>query len=738
MRNRRTRISIVMAQLALCMASFSGAMAAPEGGNPTILGAGFTGRPFVLHDDVVMETGGLYEALRDYADAAAPLWLGWHGHDYSGYWRELVVDGALVVALRDDGQPGTPAGCDIVDVSDAAAAMVVGRIDTASPVSAWLRGGVLVLDLGPVLSVWDLADPSAPVARGFLAVGAHDGRRWLTSLGSTLYAVDHGGFVRAYDMTAPLAPQDLGTIDLAMDRIDALAAVGGLLQVAGAQAPDAAPVLTTWDVSDPAAPQMLAEMPLSSGAGVRVDLLAARGGLLAASLDEGAVQACDLTDPAHPRPGRRLPLAADHLAVSAGHVFANAGDDLWIHARAGNDIAAAEPVRRRVLPRLGAVFGDGVLQWAQVHDQPGLLLPVDAANPANPLPGDAFDTGRPGQFALSGTLGAMVGGELEVRMLDLADPQRPDTTGSLFLPGLLRLEVALGPTRLALEYVRVESGSIELAIVDVSDPAAPVLGGTFATIDASAPRDMDGNLLVGMRARELWFYDLGDAYAPQVLGSIRLTTTVLDAVTAGGYAYAVTDDLALHVVDVSDPAAAAVVATLPPGSLSGELTLQRNRLYSLGFSRGQIVDVTDPTAPELVADFPSFVDDAGGYGLAFAGNVLTVSGLLVTMRDDGLQVPPPPVPGWTPARLLPAYPNPFNAGTTIAFEVARPTALTISLYDLRGRRVARLADGRFAAGPHTVPWLGGDAGGRRVAAGVYLVRLAGPGFASTGRVTLVR
>ena len=42
----------------------------------TMLGAGFTGKPFVIEGDVVMETTGLYESIRDYADATNPAWIG--------------------------------------------------------------------------------------------------------------------------------------------------------------------------------------------------------------------------------------------------------------------------------------------------------------------------------------------------------------------------------------------------------------------------------------------------------------------------------------------------------------------------------------------------------------------------------------------------------------------------------------------------------------------------------------
>ena len=50
------------------------------------------------------------------------------------------------------------------------------------------------------------------------------------------------------------------------------------------------------------------------------------------------------------------------------------------------------------------------------------------------------------------------------------------------------------------------------------------------------------------------------------------------------------------------------------------------------------------------------------------------------------------------------YPNPFNAATFIRFELKRSTRLRLSVYNILGQEVAVLADGVFAAGPHSVTW----------------------------------
>ena len=69
------------------------------------------------------------------------------------------------------------------------------------------------------------------------------------------------------------------------------------------------------------------------------------------------------------------------------------------------------------------------------------------------------------------------------------------------------------------------------------------------------------------------------------------------------------------------------------------------------------------------------------------------------------------------------YPNPFNPAVTIRY--ALPTQIDVSLrvYDISGREIARLANGEQSSGSHEVQWNGKDASGNPVSTGVYFCRL---------------
>jgi hypothetical protein len=76
--------------------------------------------------------------------------------------------------------------------------------------------------------------------------------------------------------------------------------------------------------------------------------------------------------------------------------------------------------------------------------------------------------------------------------------------------------------------------------------------------------------------------------------------------------------------------------------------------------------------------------------------------------------------------------DPTTASVIIAFSLGRSTELTLSVYDLTGKIVTRLAHGTWNQGRHSVRWYTAD-----TAPGVYFVRLTTPGFSRSRKVVLL-
>ena len=108
-------------------------------------------------------------------------------------------------------------------------------------------------------------------------------------------------------------------------------------------------------------------------------------------------------------------------------------------------------------------------------------------------------------------------------------------------------------------------------------------------------------------------------------------------------------------------------------------------------------------------------------------------GHIVTVHMDPIlnADPPQKLPG--DFGLAPAFPNPFNAVTTITYNVSANGLVRISILSLEGRWITDLLDTRVDAGTHQITW---DADG--LASGIYFVRLEAGSQLALQKVILLK
>jgi hypothetical protein len=88
---------------------------------------------------------------------------------------------------------------------------------------------------------------------------------------------------------------------------------------------------------------------------------------------------------------------------------------------------------------------------------------------------------------------------------------------------------------------------------------------------------------------------------------------------------------------------------------------------------------------------------------------------------------------------LSIHPNPTRSGTTIRYTLGSPSTVRLAVYDVAGRLVSTLVDSEMQGpGEHERSWDGLDAGGRRVAAGVYFCRLEAAGETVVAKVVVAK
>lgn len=231
----------------------------------------------------------------------------------------------------------------------------------------------------------------------------------------------------------------------------------------------------------------------------------------------------------------------------------------------------------------------------------------------------------------------------------------------------------------------------------------------------------DGTLLLGGE-RTFRSVDGGQTWAAVDLGGIHVNALTAGAAgrlyagasareVPGGGAVAggifISDDRGqtwsrvLAHVDVFSLAAAAGGALLA-GTGDGRL-LQSNDAGTTWTARVAGLEPLRVTHLAMAADGSVYAGTNGG-------GIFVAEHLLATTAEAA------DVPGGF--ALFPNYPNPFAARTTLGFRLSRPAAVSVRVYDVRGRAVAILASGTYPAGTHETRWEAGE-----VAAGVYFCRM---------------
>jgi hypothetical protein len=107
-----------------------------------------------------------------------------------------------------------------------------------------------------------------------------------------------------------------------------------------------------------------------------------------------------------------------------------------------------------------------------------------------------------------------------------------------------------------------------------------------------------------------------------------------------------------------------------------------------------------------------------------------------TVTSVPVSTPPPAVPA--PLILSAASPNPFASETRLAFSVPKDGTVRMAIYDVQGRRVRTLIDGKVPQGDHEVNWTGADLRSRPVAQGIYFAVLEFEGERRVRKLAVTR
>ncbi|HPA81843.1 MAG TPA: hypothetical protein PLS95_13575 [Thermoanaerobaculales bacterium] len=288
---------------------------------------------------------------------------------------------------------------------------------------------------------------------------------------------------------------------------------------------------------------------------------------------------------------------------------------------------------------------------------------------------------------LTGNLGGPLGG---VRVVDISDPHNPTQVGEYidadpFPPRVL--DAAGGHVYVA-QYG-------DLSILDVSDPAAPALAGTWEPPSGSIRAgSVDGQVAYLATyecggTNHIYAVDVSDPAHPMALGSLALDEEPIAIVSAGHLVYLTTDP-ELVVIDASNPSAPAVVGSYSAASANlGLIAVAGTTAYVADSSNDlvRIIDVSNPNSPVEVNSFPT----------GWARGLAATAGLcLVASIPEGLEVADVSDPA--SAAVVGRVP-----GVGISRDVDSDGAIAVVADDFgHGLRVLDVSD---PASPQEIGWL---------------------------------
>jgi len=84
------------------------------------------------------------------------------------------------------------------------------------------------------------------------------------------------------------------------------------------------------------------------------------------------------------------------------------------------------------------------------------------------------------------------------------------------------------------------------------------------------------------------------------------------------------------------------------------------------------------------------------------------------------------------------FPNPFNPSTTLSYSLAHETEVSIVVYDILGKKIQTLVEGKQKAGSYTIHWNGTDESGASVPSGVYLCKMVTPEYTQVHKMVLMK
>ncbi|MBU1881556.1 T9SS type A sorting domain-containing protein, partial [bacterium] len=674
---------------------------------------------FIVWDDIAyLEANGDSLRVIDVSDPYNPELLNVIGTN--GPPSELCVyEGNLYVAIYST-------GVFIFDISEPANPLLIGDFDTHAYHIEVADGIAYIVSYSHQLHIYEINDPENPVFLGFCEL--NDTLQDIALRGNyILVANDYYGF-KAISISNPEEPFVYSSYKPDW-RIMNVGLVGDYAFVT-----DGDLGLLVLDVSEPSNMFQVAFLPFIGGA-YSVDIFGDYAYVGSSPIGYLVVA---INDPLDPRVEGEVDLDGYICMIEAerNRIYVSGNQEnllIYDNSSATNPILLGQ--YQLYTPGYDwagfkdiAVEGDllyGIANWYAPGEGGPIgdsLLILDISDPSNPnfVSMTNLD-GAPWQIKVRDNLAYIGATTPMLRIMDVSDPELPELVGSIDFPGTAE-EIELHDN-----YVYIQSGTgIDLRVIDISDPSQPELTGHYSTPDNPQGIAVGDEVIFVADWDHFESYDCHEAVNPVSVAMTPQSSSIV--VPPEGSAF----DCNLMASNNRDFPATfdGWVNIEVPGGQQFTLLGPVYNLYleSLGADDWDRTIMVPGTAPAgeyrciaMIGTYPWIVDDQDEFSFVKEGlegdwtgpEGWFCSGELLPGEDAATDVAIP-----SSSLLRGNFPNPFNPTTAISYQLSAFSNVNLTVYDISGRKVMTLVDGKREAGSHQVTFDGSD-----FASGIYFCRL---------------
>lgn len=216
---------------------------------------------------------------------------------------------------------------------------------------------------------------------------------------------------------------------------------------------------------------------------------------------------------------------------------------------------------------------------------------------ATPTPIGDIDTSGAQKVFVAGSYAYISDGDDGLRIIDITNPAVPVLVSTVDVSAF-----ATSETVVAGNYAYLADGG-GLSIVDVADPTNPEFLSSVSEVFAQTIVVSGKYAYVGTLFG-LDVIDISDPYNPVITDNINLGQQLRGVAVSGKYAYISQEGEGLSIIDITDPYNLVEVGSVDNGvALSVSVSGKYAYLSDNAAGEIDVIDIGDPTAPAVVATF---------------------------------------------------------------------------------------------------------------------------------------